>query len=173
VLRDRAGPALSLVEVDPAANFHRVHVKMRTSPDSESRQRINAPEKQVCNKHSTKSPRKILNASLGHATLINNQMGFEKLCSGRIVPSYQFATWGDPELLRHRKNPDATCTGPVRQRRRSRRCFRAFGLSAGKSVTFKPARFPQTGAVSMGQCNTCLQSICWSLKTQSLSWSLI
>jgi hypothetical protein len=27
--------------------------------------------------------------------------------------------------------------------------------------------------VSMGQCNTCLQSICRSLKTQSLSWSLI
>ena len=31
----------------------------------------------------------------------------------------------------------------------------------------------ENGVVSMGQCNTCLQSIGWSLKTQSLSWSLI
>jgi hypothetical protein len=158
VLRDRAGPALSLVEVNPAANFHRVHMKMRTSPNSESRQRINAPEKQVCNKHSTKAPRKILNASLGHATFTNNQMGFENLCSGRIVPSYQFATWGDPELLRHGKRPEAAWTGALREGRRSQRCFRTFGLGAVESVTCKPPTFHRQAlpdAAKMRQCSRC------------------
>jgi hypothetical protein len=32
---------------------------------------------------------------------------------------------------------------------------------------------PRSRAVSTGQCNTCLQFICRSLKSQSFSWSLI
>ena len=41
------------------------------------------------------------------------------------------------------------------------------------SVIHVADTLPKAGAVSTGQCNTCLQSICRSLKSQSFSWTLI
>src|SRR6267143_2124804 len=73
-------------------------------------------------------------------------MGFEDLCSTRIVPRDQFAIWTDPELLRHWKRPDAPRTAAVRQGRRSQRCF-------GYSVRGRRVLYIQTSPLSTtGPC---------------------